>query len=158
MRLSDILSEELIIIDFKPKDKWDAIEKLLQVLEKHGKSPTEHHKTILQTVIDREKSVSTGIGEGVAIPHGAVDTVDEIICSFGLVREGMNFEALDGKEVNLIFLLVVPRSQFQNHIKTLATISRLLNNTKFRKKLKACSSAADVIAHIKAGELDFFNA
>jgi fructose-specific phosphotransferase system IIA component len=158
MRLSEILTDDLIIIDFKPKDKWDAIKQLLELLEKAGKTPKEHHDVILSTIIEREKSVSTGIGEGVAIPHGTVDFLDEIVCSFGMIKDGLDFEALDGKEVYMIFLLVVPRSQFQNHIKTLATISRLLNNKAFRRKLRECETPSKVLSHIKAGEIEYFYA
>ena len=109
---------------------------------------------VLQAVLDREKIMSTGIGDGIAIPHGKSAAVTELVAAMGTQRRGVDFDALDGEPAFVFFLLVSPANVSGPHIKALARISRLLKNDEFKKKLIEADSAAEIIATIEAAERD----
>jgi len=103
---------------------------------------------MLDILLDRERLGSTGIGEGVAIPHGKMVGLKEMVISFGRSREGIDFEAMDGKPVHLFFLLMAPENSAGLHLKVLAKISRMLKDPVFRKKLVAAKLSGDLFAVI----------
>jgi PTS system nitrogen regulatory IIA component len=90
---------------------------------------------MVKTLLDREKLGSTGIGDGIAIPHGKLADLDELIVSFGRSRQGVEFDSMDGKPANLFFLLLAPENTTGLHLKALAKISKMLKDSAFRKKL-----------------------
>ena len=152
MNLLDILSLESTIVDLKGESKEDIIAELVNSLPV-GDAITDRDQ-VLQAVLDREKIMSTGIGDGIAIPHGKSAAVTELVAAMGTQRRGIDFDALDGEPAFVFFLLVSPANVSGPHIKALARISRLLKNDAFKKKLIEADSAEDIIATIEAAERD----
>ena len=150
MSLLDILSEESTIVDLQGETKEDIITELVNVLPM-GDVVTDKEK-VLMAVLEREKIMSTGIGDGIAIPHGKSDAVSQLAAALGTQRRGVDFEALDGEPAFVFFLLVSPAKVSGPHIKALARISRLLKNDDFKKKLTAATTPAEVLSVIEAEE------
>jgi PTS system nitrogen regulatory IIA component len=146
----DILSAKSVIVDLKGETKEEIIEELVDALEV-GEVITNRDK-VLQAVLEREKIMSTGIGDGIAIPHGKSDAVARLAAALGTQKRGVDFEALDGEPAYVFFLLVSPANVSGPHIKALARISRLLKNDDFKKKLIDASSAEDIMAVIESEE------
>ena len=152
MNLLDILSLESTIVDLKGESKEDIIAELVNSLPA-GDAITDRDQ-VLQAVLDREKIMSTGIGDGIAIPHGKSAAVTELVAAMGTQRRGVDFDALDGEPAFVFFLLVSPANVSGPHIKALARISRLLKNDEFKKKLIEANSAEEIIATIESAERD----
>ena len=150
MTLIDILSSESSLVDLKGETKEDIITELVDILAV-GDAIIDRDK-VLQAVLEREKIMSTGIGDGIAIPHGKSDAVKELVAALGTQRRGVDFEALDGEPAYVFFLLVSPANVSGPHIKALARISRLLKNDDFKKKLIAAGSSAEIIEIIEVEE------
>ena len=140
----DFLSPDNIIYEVKSQNKTDLIEELLNKAIESDQIEEDDFEDILAALLKREKSMSTGIGSGVAIPHCSVSAVDDVKCVMGLSHGGIDFEAIDHLPGNIFILLVVPKSKFQEHIKTLAVIAKTLNSSEDRNKLIACRSFAEV--------------
>ena len=150
MNLLDILSEKSVIVGLQGETKEEIIEELVDSLEE-GVAISNREK-VLQSVLDREKIMSTGIGDGIAIPHGKSDAVITLSAALGTQKRGANFEALDGEPAYVFFLLVSPANISGPHIKALARISRLLKNEDFKKRLTAASSPEELIGEISEEE------
>ena len=99
-------------------------------------------------ILEREKLGSTGIGEGVAIPHGKMKGIDHILCAFGRSKKGIDFDAVDGKPVHIFFLLLAPEDSAGLHIQMLSRISRILRDPSFRKQLTEQGDDRDLYANI----------
>jgi fructose-specific phosphotransferase system IIA component len=143
MKLGDVLNENLIKIPLQKFDKKEIITEMIDVLDSAGK--IQDREKVLQAVLEREQMMSTGIGNSVAIPHGKTQGVQELVVALGITSQDVNFDALDGKPVRIVFMLVGPEKASSVHIKMLSRISRLLNQSAFRKKLIESKSAADVM-------------
>ena len=150
MTLLDILSPDSTIVDLKGETKEEIIAELVDSLA-NSDAITDRDK-VLQAVLEREKIMSTGIGDGIAIPHGKSDSVGQLTAALGTQRRGVDFEALDGEPAYVFFLLVSPANVSGPHIKALARISRLLKNDEFKKKLIAAESSTAIIDIIEAEE------
>ena len=150
MTLLDILSPDSTIVDLKGETKEEIIAELVESLA-NSDAITDRDK-VLQAVLEREKIMSTGIGDGIAIPHGKSDSVEQLIAALGTQRRGVDFEALDGEPAYVFFLLVSPANVSGPHIKALARISRLLKNDEFKKKLITAESSTVIIDIIKTEE------
>ena len=137
MTLLDILSADSTLVDLKGETKEDIIAELVDTLAV-GDAISDRDK-VLQAVLEREKIMSTGIGDGIAIPHGKSDAVEKLVAALGTQRRGVDFEALDGEPAYVFFLLVSPANVSGPHIKALARISRLLKGEDFRKELISAS-------------------
>ena len=133
MKLSEILEEVNIIPDLKARDKKGVLEELTEALVSH--EPTLDKGSLVKVLLERERLGSTGIGDGVAIPHGKADAVNHPIISFGRSRQGLDFESVDGQPAFLFFLLVAPENSANIHLKALARIAKILKNSSFRKVL-----------------------
>jgi len=150
MRILDFLSEKNITVDLKAKNKKEVIEELVDLLVAGGQ--VSDKKKMVQILLEREELGSTGIGQGIAIPHGKSDAVKELTAAFGLSRSGVAFEALDGEPVFIFFLLVAPEGTAGAHLKALARISGLLKDKYIRKKLMSAQNTADVVKIIQEEE------
>jgi fructose-specific phosphotransferase system IIA component len=146
----DFLSEKNITVDLKAKNKKEVIEELVDLLVANGQ--VSDKKKMVQILLEREDLGSTGIGQGIAIPHGKSDTVKELTAAFGLSRSGVSFEALDGEPVFIFFLLVAPEGTAGAHLKALARISGLLKDKYIRKKLMSAQTTSDVVKIIQEEE------
>jgi PTS system nitrogen regulatory IIA component len=133
MKISEILNKDLLIPDLQSKNKKGVLEELASVLVAQRKLP-DLEKAV-EVLLDREKLGSTGIGDGIAIPHGKIKDLGGVVASFGRSREGVDFESIDQKPTHLFFLLVAPENSAGIHLKALARISRLLKDPNFRKRL-----------------------
>ena len=150
MTLLDILSPDSTIVDLKGDTKEEIIAELVASLS--ASEAISDQDKVLQAVLEREKIMRTGIGDGIAIPHGKSDSVVELVAALGTQRRGVDFEALDGEPAYVFFLLVSPANVSGPHIKALARISRLLKNDDFKKKLITASSPEEIISAIRAEE------
>jgi len=151
MELSDILGPEQIVPDMRAKDRWQAIEELVDHLVRRHKIKPEDRDAIIGVVKKRETAMSTGIGFGIGIPHASTDLIGEVTGAFGRSREGINFDALDDQPVNLVMLFLVPQGQFQKHLHTLAKIAKLLHRKEFREALETAPDADTMYQIIKSG-------
>ena len=150
MSLLDILSARATIVGLKGESKDEIVEELVDSLEV-GVALTDRAK-VLQAVLEREKIMSTGIGDGIAIPHGKADAVIELTAALGIHKRGVDFEALDGEPAYVFFLLVSPANVSGPHIKALARISRMLKNDSFKKRLIEADSAGQILGIIAEEE------
>ena len=142
MDLTQLFRPEDLLVGFAPDDKWDAIAKLVGHLADSGRLPAEAREEVLGQVLARGRSMSTGMGRGIAIPHAAVDQIETVVACMGIVSrpEGLSFESIDAKPARLIVLLVIPRSQKLLHIRTLADVARVLALDSVREALLAAPS------------------
>ena len=148
--LLDILKPSAIIVGLEGDTKDAIIEELVDRLDV-GTAISDRDK-VLQAVLEREKIMSTGIGDGIAIPHGKSDAVLELTAALGIHKRGVDFEALDGEPAFVFFLLVSPANVSGPHIKALARISRLLKNDDFKKKLISAATPEEIISIVEAEE------
>ena len=133
MKITEMLQREFVLEELKARNKRDALAELAGVFAK-GRTKFDP-EAMLHVLLERERLGSTGIGDGIAIPHGKVPGLDEMVVSFGRSREGIEFEAMDGNPVHLFFLLMAPENSAGQHLKALAKISRMLKDPNFRKNL-----------------------
>ncbi|MCM8767426.1 MAG: PTS sugar transporter subunit IIA [Candidatus Omnitrophica bacterium] len=150
MKIVDYLKEDCINTNLKSRDKKSVLKEMIKMLEKNGY--IKDSEKILEAVMDREKLGSTGIGQGIAIPHVKTDQVNEIICALGLSQTGVDFDSLDGEPVYIIFLVLAPTKSIGQHLKTLAKIARLLKDKVFRNALRSCKTPEEAIKIIKEDE------
>jgi fructose-specific phosphotransferase system IIA component len=147
MRLSDLFSVDNVVLDMPAAAKADLLDAILRDLDAKGQITDVGH--VINDVVEREKVMSTGIGNGVAIPHAYTDGVDRLVAGFYRTSEGVDFEALDGRDVDLLFIILGPRESRRDHIKVLAKISRLLNHDDFREDLRNAPDADAVMGVFK---------
>ncbi len=150
MRLGDILNDSLIKIPLVQTAKNDVIAEMVDLVLTTGK--ITDRKAVLEAVLEREKMMSTGIGNSVAIPHGKSPAAEELVVALGITAGDIDFEALDGKPVRIVFLLVGPEKASSLHIKMLSRISRLLNQAAFRRKIIDVKTPADALQIIREEE------
>lgn len=127
------------------KERWEAIRELVDRLVEAGKVDKSDREDVLDCIRQREETMSTGIGFGIAIPHASSAKVGEVVAAFGRSTTGIPFESLDGEPVNFIVLFVVPKDQFQTHLRTLAAIAKFLNDKTVREELSKASSPAAIL-------------
>ena len=127
------IREELINLDLLSEQKDDAIRELVQLME-NAEGMVDFER-FLEDVFERERLGTTGIGDGIAIPHARTDAVDQLVIAIGRSARGVEFESLDGKKVNLLFLMGTPRGSVSHYLKILAQLTRLLKENTFRDKL-----------------------
>jgi mannitol/fructose-specific phosphotransferase system IIA component (Ntr-type) len=145
MLLMDLLSEDLIEPSLSATTRDEALAELVDLLVSTGNLPSEARERALSAVVAREERQSTGLGSGVAIPHGTCGDVDEVVAALGIQRAGIPFQAIDGEPVQLVILLLVPPNLLQAHIRTLAGIARVLNDSSLREQLIASGSAQELL-------------
>lgn len=150
MLLSDLLTPERIRVPLRGDSKDAVLEELVGVLRAAG--AVERADEVLGAVREREKVLSTGIGSGVAIPHGKSDSIPELMMAAGVAERPVDFDALDGRPVTLFFLLVGPEASATAHVKALSRISRLVRRDAFRERLAGARSAEEFLAVVAEAE------
>lgn len=145
MKLAELITPELVEVPLRAADKWEALRVLAQVPVRAGRYAADFAPTVEKALVVREQSMTTGMEHGIAIPHAAVDGIDELVAVLGLNPVGIPFQTLDGQPARIVIGLVIPRSKKLQHIKTLAEIARLLSRTEVRDRLVRCSDAADAV-------------
>ncbi|HQH54878.1 MAG TPA: PTS sugar transporter subunit IIA [Candidatus Hydrogenedentes bacterium] len=152
MLLGDILHPEVVKTSLEAENKYEAIDELVDLLVESHEIPVALRDHILEVVTEREKSMSTGMEHGIALPHGATDRVDDIIGALGVSRRGVPFESLDGQPAHVIILLVLPKNKFQAHVRTLGGIAHLMSNAGLREALKNAGDSASVLKLVEEEE------
>ena len=153
MKLSEIIAEEGIIPDLRAKDKKEVLEELAETIVSH--EPSLDKNALVKVLLERERLGSTGIGDGVAIPHGKFHGVKRPVISFGRSRKGLDFESMDGEPAYLFFLLVAPENSASIHLKALAKIAKILKNSSFRKVLMEAPGKKELYQTIIQNDEDF---
>lgn len=143
MKVSELLKSEFVIPELKGETKEDIINELIDLFKNDLR--VEDIEKVRTSVLDREKVMSTGVGKGFAIPHGKTNAVKEIVGAFGKIKDGIDYDALDGNPVQLVFLLVGKDNLISTHIKLLSRISRLMNKDDFRHRLTEANSADEIV-------------
>jgi nitrogen PTS system EIIA component len=152
MKILDVLSLDAVNIDLKAKDKKGVLDELAAPMAKLSGAS---HEDLVRVLIERERLGSTGIGGGIGIPHGKLETIHTLLLGFGLSRRGVDFESMDGRPTHLFFLLLTPESSAGLHLKLLARISRLLKNDDFKIQLMRAATAEDVLTVIRENDEEF---
>ncbi len=152
MKLSELIVPDLVEVPLRAADKWQALAMIARVPVRAGRYAEAVVPAVEQALLARERSMSTGMEHGIAIPHAAVDGIDDLVAVLGIAPDGIPFEAVDRKPAQILVGLVIPRHKKLLHIKTLAEIARLLARAEVRQRLLHCSTAAEVVAVL--GELD----
>ncbi len=153
MKILDILAKDSIVPELKGRTKKQVLEELIEAVQQN--KPNIDGDGLMKVLLERERLGSTGIGEGIAIPHGKLRDIDDLVLSFGRSSEGIDFESMDGKPVHLFFLLVAPETCAGIHLRALAKIARLLKNGTVRKKLAKVDNREDIFSIIQQEDEDF---
>ncbi len=137
MQLTDLIEPRDFLIGFEPADKWEAVRALLEHLVAVGRVDAARKDDLLERILDRERSMSTGMEHGVAIPHAAVEGLPRAVAGIGAVATpgGLAFESIDARPTYLVVLLLIPKAQKLLHIRTLAEIARVLSREGVRQAL-----------------------
>lgn len=150
LSISSLLSEKTIKLALESDEKASVITELVDLLVDADR--VEDRGEVLKAVLDREKMMSTGIGKGVAIPHARTSATEKLLLAFGRSPKGVKFESLDAKLVDLVFLLVFPKINPTESVKTLGKMARLLDNDQLREALRRAKSPKEAIEIIKEEE------
>jgi len=145
MKLSDLITPQLVEVPLQAADKWQALATIARVPVRAGCYPESMVDTVEQALVVREKSMTTGMEHGIAIPHAAIDGIDDLVAVLGLNPTGIPFETLDGQPARIVIGLVIPRSKKLAHIKTLAEIAKLLSKAEVRDRLLECTQPEQAV-------------
>ena len=154
MMIADLLNTDLIKLPLEQDGKEEVIAELIDLLVSNQK--VKDRDRAFQAILEREKVMSTGVGDSVAIPHGKTDGVDEVVGAFGISHKDINFKSIDNKPVRLVFLLIATPNAKGSHLKVLSRVSRLLNKKDFRNNLLQAESPKQVLNLIRQEEEAFF--
>lgn len=150
MKITDYLKAQHVNASVRGRNKNDIIEDMLKLI-----STSENildFEKVRQAVFEREQIMSTGVGNGFAIPHGKSDAVKDIVAGFGITERPIEYDALDDKPVRLVFILIGKENMVGSHIKLLSRVSRLMNNESFRAKLLSLKSSEAIIEAFREEE------
>jgi Kef-type K+ transport system membrane component KefB/mannitol/fructose-specific phosphotransferase system IIA component (Ntr-type) len=161
--LFGIIDRDAVALDFKAENKWDLLKEMVDFAISSYNLADELREPLLHSVIERERSLSTGLGKGVAIPHGtlAAELVPDnqrIMGVMAVVKDGVDFNSLDGEKAKVIILMVIPENCFEDHLKTLAAVSKVFSRREMTERIVAAVSAHEIYHMIFAeeqGELDY---
>lgn len=145
MTLANLLSAEQIIPEMQSSERWSALGELVDLLVSRGRIAHSDRQEVLEALLAREHTMSTGIGLGIAIPHASSSKVTEVVAAFGRSLSGIDFGSLDHAPVRFVVLFVVPKDQFQVHLRTLAAIAKFLNDRSVRERLVTAECARDIL-------------
>jgi PTS system nitrogen regulatory IIA component len=152
MKILDVLLKEAILSDLKANDKKGVLEELVTPV---ARIADINHDYLVKVLIERERLGSTGIGEGIGIPHGKVKNLDSLVLGFGLSKKGVDFDSMDGQPAHIFFLLLTPENSTGLHLKLLAQISKILKNDPFKQKLLRATNQDEIYSIIKEEEEEF---
>ncbi len=142
MKITELMNKDLIIPMLVAKTKKEALKELVDCVIK--KESNVDNAELLRVLLEREELGSTGIGDGIAIPHGKIKKIENLIVSFGRSLDGVDFQSMDGKPTHIIFLLIAPENSAGIHLKALARISRLLKDSSFRSNIMGATTSQEI--------------
>ncbi len=147
MKISELIQKDLVTVNLKSHTSEGAISEIVELLHRNRKIKDKKH--ILESLLKREKLGSTGLGDGVAIPHARITELKEAVLFVGLSKRGINFSSLDGRPVHLVVLFLTPLLESELHLKILSKVASLLNNKLFIEQLKYCSTSDELFYLLK---------
>lgn len=153
MKITDILPENAVTEDLKASDKHGVIEEMSELMARSAGLSSKDE--LARVLLEREALGSTGIGFNIAIPHAKVQEIDGLVAAFGRSKKGIDFGAVDGKPVNLFFVLISGLNSAGIHLKALARISRLLKSEETREALICCESSTEIFEIISREDRKF---
>jgi len=142
MKITELMNKDLIIPMLVAQTKKEALKELADCVVK--KESNVDSAELLRVLLEREELGSTGIGDGIAIPHGKIKRIENLIVSFGRSLDGVDFQSMDGKPTHIIFLLIAPENSAGIHLKALARISRLLKDSAFRRNIMEATTSQEI--------------
>jgi fructose-specific phosphotransferase system IIA component len=154
MKVLDLLNKNFIIPDLQGQTKEEVINELIDLFKEDPR--VIDLGKIRDAVLEREKIMSTGVGKGFAIPHGKTNAINDILAAFGKSNKPIEYDSLDGRPVNLVFLLVGKDNLVSKHIKLLSRISRMMNKDEFREKLINATTSEEILEIFKKEEENYF--
>jgi PTS system nitrogen regulatory IIA component len=152
MKILDVLDREAILVDLKSRDKIGTLNELVAPA---ARITGIDHKEMVKVLMERERLGSTGIGGGIGFPHGKLKNLEKLVLGFGLNRQGVDFESMDGNLTYLFFLLITPEHATDLHLKLLARVSRLLKKEPIKEMMMKATSADEIITIIGDDDDDF---
>lgn len=152
MKISDILHRDAILSDLQSETKAEAIRELAAAAAPFTQADPA---AIVEVLLERESLGSTGIGGGIAIPHGKLKSVKEVTVGFGLSRKGVSYDSLDNQPVHIFFLLLTPEDSTGGHLKVLAQISKMLKMNQFKERLRGAGAAREIYDIIMEQDEEF---
>lgn len=152
MKLCDFVVPDAIIPDLTASTKEEAIRAMVASLTESGSIPADQSESIAAAILKREELGSTGIGNGVAVPHSKHPSIDKLVATVALAKSGVDFASLDGEPVYILFLLVSPPDRPGDHLRGLENISRHLRNQNFCKFLRQSKSREDVVELLREAD------
>ena len=152
MKILDVLKKEAININLTARDKKGVLDELAAPVASAAGATKDQ---LVKVLLERERLGSTGIGGGIGIPHGKLKNLESLVLGFGLSRQGVNFESMDGRPTHIFFLLLTPEDSAGIHLKLLARISRLLKKDDFKERLIHSQTSEDILAAISEEDEDF---
>lgn len=151
MMLHELITEpEQIVADLQATDRWATIAELMAVFVRTGRITEGDAEAVAAAVRKREESMSTGIGNGIGIPHAPSEHVNRVQALIAIAHHDVDFAALDGEPVRIVVLFVVPQNEFQEHLNTLANIARVLNDEETRRKFREATTPEEVLTIVRA--------
>jgi mannitol/fructose-specific phosphotransferase system IIA component (Ntr-type) len=156
-RLMEFLQEEFIFANLRAKDKWEAIQQLTEFFLRTHRVDTIARKTLENTVVEREKSMSTAVGSGAALPHGRIQHGPGVQGVLGIAPDGIEWDTPDGEPVRIVVLIVTPKEHERQHLEVLASLSTMISNDSIRTRLMSAMDANDAWEVIEAEEAPNFN-
>ena len=152
MKLNDIITEEVIVCDLKATGKDGLLKELVGVLVKAGRIKKGSDKDVLGALMEREELGSTGIGKGIAVPHARHDSVKGLVCAFAQSEQGVEFAALDGQPVHLVFLFLSSREASASYLEALTYVARLARDDLFCRFLKEAKGVGEILNLFKEAD------
>jgi PTS system nitrogen regulatory IIA component len=143
MEITDLVTPQAVVASLKATSKKQALQELAR---RAAEMTGEHERAIFDVLLERERLGTTGVGDGVAIPHGKLPNLKKLIGLFARLERPIDFEAIDEQPVDLIFLLLAPGTAGADHLKALARVSRLLRDRQMREKLRGSETAEAIYA------------
>ena len=147
MKIMEFLSRKAVTASLKSTDKEGVIRELVDLLAKA--EDIKNKEELIKSLLTRESLGSTGIGQGIGIPHAKSQNVKNLVAAFGLSQKGVNFDSLDGESAYIFFLLIAPEESAGPHLKALARISRMLKDKYFREMLKKAKDEKEILRIIQ---------
>jgi PTS system fructose-specific IIC component len=144
MLLERVISKQTIKLDISDVDKWTVIEDLIDLIMESG--ITADREAIYAAVIDREKQASTGVANGIAIPHARTDGVSELVAALGVSKDGIDFDSVDGNPCHLIFLIVAPHGESTTYLKALTAVAFIGKDQEKISRLKSATSPEELVS------------
>ncbi len=149
LRLSSIFWEQMIRLELRPKDKWDAIGQMIEVLIEEEQFPSTQRQRVLEAALNREQQSSTALGHNTAIPHAPIPDLPGMIGCLGICPDGLDFEGRTDEKVHFIFLLLTPQQNYRSYIPILAQIASLVRSDDMRHALLSSQTPSEVTALLK---------